>query len=316
MNKLTIVSGALALAGMVAGCASSGLTDEAKQNVQTTLWYENANLLVDAHDPDLKADTLIGVPALDLIVDAVKDIINQVPTWSVSRIEQMHFKNMYMESAKAVNGGADGAELVVKGEAFKATLLLDTFAQEVAHAEAARQSPLEQRKNFYAENAKVYDAAVAKCVDYANSQVFRLESCADDASRKAFFADASRAQWDVRTTEIVGKIMGCIAKADDEKAAEVAIANLCREMGVTTYDWTEVGKLLVVYLEKLQKATQDLAQALQEPTLQAAVAKAAFGGEIVPGTSGKETLAVIKRFGNQLAVSVKLVTWLMKSLAV
>jgi len=54
---------------------------------------------------------------------------------------------------------------------------------------------------------------------------------------------------------------------------------------------------------------------MQEPTLQQAIATAAFGGEIVPGTSGRETLAVIQRFGKQLAVNVKLTTWLIKSLA-
>ena len=316
MKKLMIVAAAASVGSLISGCASSGLSEEAAQNVPTTIWYENANLLVDAHDPDLSADTMIGLPALDAVVDSVKDILIQVPAWTVSKVEQKHFNNMYMEAAKAVNSGADGADLVVKGEAFKTTLLMDTFAQEVAHTEASQKCPLEQRKDFYAKNEEVYNAAVAKCIDYANNQIFVFESCADDAARKAFFADASRAQWDARTTEIAGKIMGCIAKSDDEKAAQAAIAKLCKEMGVTEYDWMKVVQLLQRDLEKLQKATQDLAQALQEPTLQQAIAKAAFGGEIVPGTSGKETLAVIQRFGKQLAINVKLIGWLLKALAV
>lgn len=316
MKKLMFVVAAAAVGSVISGCASGGLTDEAKENVPTTIWYDNANLLVEANDPDLRADTLIGVPALDLVVDGVKDILVQVPDWTVSQVEQIHFKNAYMESAKAVNGGADGADLVVKGEAFKTTLLMDTFAQEVAHVEASKKAPLDQRKDFYAKNEEVYNAAVAKCVDYANNQVYAFESCSGDDARKAFFADASRAQWDARTTEIAGKIMGCIAKADNEEAAKAAIAKLAKEMGVNEYDWKKVIQLLGTYMEKLQKATQDLAQALQEPNLQQAIVKAAFGGEIVPGTSGKETLAVIQRFGKQLAVNVKLIAWLMKSLAV
>ena len=279
------------------------------------IWYDNADLLVEANDPDLKADTLIGIPSLDIIVDSVKDVLDQVPSWTVSKVEQKHFNNMYMESAKAINGGADGADLVVKGEAFKAALLMDTFAQEAAHAEAAQKCPLNQRKNIYAKNEEVYKAAADKCVDYANNQIFPFESCSDDAARKAFFADPSRAKWDARTTEIVGKIRGCIVLSDNEDAAKAAIAKLCREMGVKEYDWEQVGRLLARYLEKLQKATADLALAMQEPTLQQAIATAAFGGEIVPGTSGKDTLAVIQRFSKQLAVNVKLTTWLIKSLA-
>lgn len=316
MKRLMFVAAAAAVGSMISGCASSGLTEEAQQNVPTSIWYESANLLVDAHDPDLKADTLIGLTQLDIIVDAVKDILVQVPAWTVAKVEQKHFNSMYMESAKAVNGGADGADLVVKGEAFKTSLLLDTFAQEVAHTEASQKCALDQRKDFYAKNEEIYNAAVAKCVDYANNQIFPFESCADDAARKAFFADASRTKWDARTAEIVSKIMGCISKADNEEAAKAAMAKLCKDMGVTEYDWIKVAQLLARYLEKLQKATQDLAQALQEPTLQQAITKAAFGGEIVPGTSGKETLAVIQRFGKQLAVNVKLITWLMKALVV
>ena len=315
MKKIMMVAGAAALAGMIVGCATSGLSEGARGNVPTTIWYDNANLLVEANDPDLRADTLIGVPVLDAIVDSVKDIFVQVPAWTVSKVEQKHFKNMYMESAKAINGGADGADLVVKGEAFKTVLLMDTFAQEVAHAEAAQTCPLDQRKDFYAKNGDVYKAAVDMCVDYANNQIFVFESCADDAARNVFFADPSRAKWDERTAEIVGKIKGCIALSDDEDAAKAAIAKLCKEMGVNEYDWSQVGQTLVRYLEKLQKATDDLALAMQEPTLQQAIATAAFGGEIVPGTSGKETLAVIKRFSKQLAVNVKLTTWLIQSLA-
>lgn len=315
MKKLMIGLGMAAIAGLMTGCATSGLSDAAKQDTYTSMWYDNASLLVEANDPDLKADTLIGVTALDAIVDSVKDILVQIPAWTVSKVEHMHFNNMYMESAKAINGGADGADLVVKGEAFKTALLMDTFAQEVAHADAAANGPLEKRKDYYAKNGEVYDAAAAKCVDYANNQIFPFVSCADDATRKEFFADASRAKWDARTAEIAGKIRACIAMADNEEAAKAAVAKLCKEMGVTEYDWAQVGQLLTRYLEKLQKATNDLAAALQEPTLQQAIAKAAFGGEIVPGTSGKETLAVIQRFGKQLAVNAKLTAWLIKSLA-
>ena len=318
MKKLMMLAGAAALAGIMTGCATSGLTEEAQQNVPTTVWYENANLLVEANDPDLKADTYIGVPALDAIVDVVKDILVQVPAWTVTRIEEKHFDNMYMESAKAINSGADGAELVVKGEAFKTALLMDTFAQEVAHVAAAVALPKEQRKDVYAKNEEVYNAAVAKCTDYANNQIFVFESCAGDDDKKAFFEDPSRAQWDERTTEIVGKIKGCIAKADnDEAAAKAAIAKLCKEMGVQEVDWKQVGLLLAQDLEKIQKAIQDLANVMQNDSdLQQKIAMAAFGGEIVPGTSGKETLAVISRFGKQLAVNAKLIAWLIKSLAV
>ena len=316
MKKLMIVAGVFALAGIVTGCASSGLSKDAEQDVVTKIWYDNAELLVEANDPDLKADAYTGVSAVDAIVDTVKDVFVQVPVWTVARVEQKHFDSTYMESAKAINGGTDGADLVVKGEAFKTVLLFDTFAQEVAHADAAAALPKDQRKGFYEKNEEVYNAASAKCVDYANNQIFVFQSCIDDAARNAFFADASRAQWNDRTAEIVGKIKACIAKADNEAAAKAAIAKLCKDMGVKEYDWAQVAGILAQDLEKVNKAVQDLAAALQEPSLQAAIAKAAFGGEVVPGTSGKETLAAIDRFRKQLAVNAKLIAWLMKSLAV
>ena len=311
------IASAIATGAIISGCATSGLSEEAQNDATTSIWYESANLLVEANDPDMKADSFIGVPALDAVLDSVKDILAQVPNWTVSRVEQMHFANAYMESAKALNGGADGADLIVKGEAFKATLLMDTFAQEVAHAEAAAKLPKEQRKDVYAQNEAVYDAAVAKCVDYANNQIYPFVTCADDAARKAFFADASRAQWDARTTEIAGKIKECIAKSDNEDAAKIAIANLCKDMGVQEYDWAKVSELLAQDLAKIQQAITDFAQALTSDTaLQTKIATAAFGGEIVPGTSGKETLAIINRVQKQLKVSVSLLTWLIKSLAV
>lgn len=316
MNKLMVIAGATLLAGVVTGCATGGLSKDAEQDVVTKIWYDNADILVEANDPDLKADAYTGVTSVDAIVDTVKDILVQVPVWTVAKVEQKHFDSAYMEAAKAINGGADGADLVVKGEAFKTVLLFDTFAQEVAHADAAAALPKDQRKGFYEKNEEVYNAASAKCVDYANNQIFVLQSCMDDAARNAFFADASRAHWNERTAEIVGKIKACIAKADNEAAAKAAIAKLCRDMGVKEFDWTQVAALLAQDLEKINKAIQDLAAALQEPTLQSAIVKAAFGGEVVPGTSGKETLAAINRFRKQLTVNAKLISWLMKSLVV
>ena len=315
MKKLMFVATAATVGMFISGCASSGLTDAAKENVPTTIWYDNACLLVDANDPDLKADSFIGVPALDAVVDSVKDILVQVPNWTVTKVEQKHFENAYMESAKALNGGADGAELVVKGEAFKTVLLMDTFAEEVAHAAKAAAVPKEERKPIYAENEAVYQAAQAKAADYANNQVFVYETT-DKAAREAFFADPSRAQWNAKTEEIAAKIKACVANSSDEAAAKAAIAKLSKDMGVQEIDWAEVAKLLQQDLEKVQKAIQDLADAMQnDQDLQQKIVQAAFGGEIVPGTSGKETLAVITRFGKQMAVNAKLIAWLIKSIA-
>lgn len=318
MNKLMfgVVIGSTAVA--LSGCATKGLTEEAQQNVPTTIWYENANLLVDANDPDMKADTFIGVPALDAVVDTVKDIVIQVPMWIETKVEENHFNSCYLESAKALNGGADGADLVVKGEAFKSVLLFDTFADEVAHAKAAHAAPTrEERFELNQKNGEVYEAAVAKTIDYANNQIFAFENCADDAARTAFFAESTRQEWEARTVEIVSKIKECVAKAENEDAAKAAIAQLCKDMGVNSVDWQSVAKLLAEDLNKLQQAAQDFANALQSDTdLATKIAAAAFGGEIVPGTSGKETLAIITRVGKQLTVSVRLISWLIKSLAV
>lgn len=316
MNKLLFAVAMVATGSVITGCAHEGdLSEEARNNVPTMIWFDNANVLVDANDPDLKAETLTGVTPIDLIGDAVKDILVQVPAWTISKVEQKHFNSTYMECAKAVNSGADGAELVVKGEAFKSVLLMDTFAQEVEHATcAASKETLEQRKEFYAKNEEVYNSAVAKCVDYANNQIVTFETCADDEARKAFFADASREQWSARTSEIVTKIIDCVAKSDDEAAAKAAMAKLCNEMGVKEYDWNEVSQMLKNYGERLQKALKDFAEASTEPDLVKAMAKAAFGGEIVPGTSGKETVALIERFGKQLKLNVQMIAWLLKEL--
>lgn len=321
MKKLMSVATAATVGMFISGCASSGLSDAAKENVPTTIWYDNACLLVDANDPDLKADSFIGVPALDAVVDSVKDILVQVPNWTVAKVEQKHFENAYMQSAMALNDGKDGAELVVKGEAFKTVLLMDTFAEEVAHAAKAAAVPKEERKPIYAENEAVYQAAQAKAADYANNHVFVYETTDKaKAAREAFFADPSRAQWNAKTEEIAAKIKACVAEANssDEAAAKVAAAKakLSKDMGVQEVDWAEVAKLLQQDLEKVQKAIQDLADAMQnDKDLQQKIVQAAFGGEIVPGTSGKETLAVITRFGKQMAVNAKLIAWLIKSIA-
>lgn len=316
MNKLMMVASAISAGALISGCASSGLTEEAQNNAPTVIWYDNANLLVEANDPDLRADVFIGVPALDAVVDAVKDILVQVPNWAVTKVEQKHFENTYMESAKAINGGADDKDAVVKGEAFKTVLLMDTFADEVAHTAKAAAVPKEERPPIYAENENVFKAAQAKTVEYANNHIYVFETT-DKAQRAAFFEDPARAQWNTKAEEVAAKIKACVAASDNEKEAKAAMAKLCKEMGVQEVNWVDVAKLLQQDLEKIQKAIQDFANAMQSDSdLQQKIVKAAFGGEIVPGTSGKETLAVIARFGKQMTVNAKLIAWLIKSLAV
>lgn len=334
MNKLMMIGAGAAMAGMVSGCAT-GLTEEARNTPGVEIWYDNANVLVDANDPDLKADSFIGVPALDAVVDGVKDIVALVPTWATSKVEQKVLDGMYMTSAKQVSSGDANADLVMKGEAFKAVLLFDTFADEVAHVKAAEEIKVklngiqlgrakddpevvalkEARKANYAENENVKGVALEKVITYANGPIYKYQSAQDDASRKAVMADAEYAKFDAQIEEVAAKIKACIATSDSEEAAKAAVEKLYADMGVQKVDWAKVGELLQADLEKIQKAVEDLANALQEPTLQQAIATAAFGGEIVPGTSGKETLATIARFGKQVAVSGKLLAWLIAELA-
>ena len=69
-------------------------------------------------------------------------------------------------------------------------------------------------------------------------------------------------------------------------------------------------------LEKITTVlTKDLPEAMQEPELQKSLAKAAFGGEVVPGVAGKETLAELNRFRKQLQVTSKMLGWLIGDLA-
>ena len=295
MNKLMMVASAVVVGAMVTGCATSGLKEEAKNDVDTALWYDNATLLVDANDPDLTADATTKIPAIDGPLNTVKDIIALVPMWTVARVEEKHFENCYMESAKAINAGADGADLVVKGEAFKTVLLMDTFADEKSQAEAA-----------------------CKAVDYANNQIypFQMAREAGDAKCKEFFKDESRKQWDAKTDEIVARIRDCVNKADNEAAAKAGIAKLCKEMGVRNVDWKQVAARLAGDLEKLKAALIAVTTALSDADLATKIAAGAFGAEIVPGTSAKETLAAIDRTRKQLEVSVRLIGWLMKSVVV
>lgn len=295
MNKLMMVAGAALVGAMVTGCATSGLKEEAKNDVNTALWYDNATLLVDANDPDLTADATTKIPAIDGPLNTVKDIIALVPMWTVARVEEKHFENCYMESAKAINAGADGADLVVKGEAFKTALLMDTFADEKSQADAA-----------------------AKAVDYANKHIypFQMARKAGDAKCKEFFKDESRKQWDAKTDEFVARIRDCVNKADNEAAAKAGIAKLCKEMGVRNVDWKQVAVRLAGDLEKLNAALIAVTTALSDANLAAKIAAGAFGAEIVPGTSAKETLAAIDRTRKQLEVSIRLIGWLMKSVVV
>ena len=318
MKKLMFAAVAVAVGSMITGCATNGLSNDAQKDVNTALWYENATVLVDANDPDLKADATTGIPAIDGALNGVKDLIAIVPSWTVTKVEEKHFANMYMESAKALNGGTDGADLVVKGAAFKTVLLMDTFAEEEAHAKAALGLAKDARLANYAKNGEVYENAVNKTVEYANNQVFAFESCLDDAARKAFFADASRQQWDAKCDEFTKKLMACVAKADNEEAAKAGIEKLCKEMGVQSVDWNEVSLKLQKDLADLKSAVQAIVVALQNPDLVMKIAKASFGAEIeiVPGTSGKETLAAINRAKKQILVSIRLVGWLIKAVVV
>ena len=295
MNKLMMVAGAAMVGAMVTGCATSGLTEDAQKDVNTALWYDNATLLVDANDPDLTADATTKIPQIDGPLNTVKDIIAIVPTWIVAHVEKKHFNNCYMESAKAINAGGDGADLVVKGEAFKTALLMDTFANEKSQAEAA-----------------------AKAVDYANNQIYPFQKAreAGDAECKEFFADASRKQWDSKTDEFVAKIRNCVSKADNEDAAKAGVAKLCKEMGVRDIDWKQVDARLAGDVEKLKAALVAVTTALSDTNLATKIAAGSFGAEIVPGTSAKETLAAIDRTRKQLEVTIRLIGYLMKSVVV
>lgn len=296
MNKLMMVAGAAMVGAMVTGCATSGLKEEAKNEVNTALWYDNATLLVDANDPDLTADATTKIPSIDGPLNTVKDIIAIVPMWTVARVEEKHFENCYMQSSQAINAGADDADLVVKGEAFKTALLMDTFADEKSQADAA-----------------------AKAVDYANNQIYPFQKAreAGNAECKAFFADASRKQWDAKTDEFVAKIRNCVNKAENnEAAAKAAKAKLCKEMGVRDVDWKQVATRLAGDLQKLQSALTTVTTALADADLATKIAAASFGAEIVPGTSAKETLGAIDRTKKQLEVSIRLVGWLMKSVVI
>jgi len=314
MKDLMLCVGALVVGLSFAGCATKGLTEAAKNDVPTALWYENATLLVDANDPDLKADAKTGIPSIDDPVNTVKDLIAIVPIWTVTKVEEKHFHGMYMESAKALNSGADGADFVVKGECFKTALLMDTFAEEIAHANAALKMRREVRYTNYVENGKVYENAANKAAEYANNQVFVFESCVDDAARKAFFAEASRKKWDLRTDEIVQKLKACMADADKEDVAKANIDRLCREMGVQEVDWASVALKLSEDLSRLKTALSAVIVALGNRELAEKIALAStIGTEIVPGTPGKETLSAINRVQKQLTVSIRLTGWLMKS---
>lgn len=313
MKRLFFTSALVLAILVVTGCASTkGLSDDAKMNVPTSIWYKNAMLLIDANDPDMKADAHTGIPSIDGPLDTVKDIVSLVPSWTVAKVEERHFNNMYMESAKALNSGADGAKLVVKGEAFKTALLLDTFEAEAAHARNALALDPDARKDNYADNVKVYEEAVNKVNDYANNQILAFESCNGDAARTAFFTDASRKQWDTACDEIVDKIMECIDKADDEVLTRQGKEKLCKKMNVQSVDWVMVAQRLQNDLIKLEKASMDISQAIANPELAGKIAASRLGAEIVPGTSGKETLAAINRARKQVTVSIRLVGWLIK----
>ena len=321
MKKLMMIAGAAALAGAMTGCCIFGksgptLSEDAKKNNDTAIWYDNTIILVKANDPDLKADSFIGVPSLDAVVDSVKDILAQAPVWTVSKAEKMQFDAAYDESMKELNAGAS-SELAVKKAAFKCALTMDAFSQEVAHAKAAISLGKEAKKANYEQNETVYEAAFAKTCDYANNQIYVLETCKDDAARTEFFASPDRKEWSSRTDEIVAMIKKCREEAgNNEAAAKIAKAKLSKEMGVQEFEWSEVGARLAGDLAKMQKAISDFASILQSDSdLQAKIAKAAFGGEIVEGVSGRETLAVMDRVRKQFTVTAELIAWLIENAA-
>lgn len=340
MKKHMFITPIAGICLLITGCTifggkSNALTEAEQNDVQTKLWYDNAKILVQANDPDLRADSYIGITALDAIVDSVKDVLAQVPAWTVTHVEQKHFNSMYMESAKALNSGVDDVDLVVKGEAFKTVLMMDTFAQSVAHTKEAENLKIEIAKlQFqdpndaripelkqlkaanYLENDAIYEASEEKMYNYLHNEIYPFNVAIDDAARKEFFASPLRQKWDVRTTEIAAKIRGCLATSDDEEAAKVAMTRLSKEMGVAEVDWLQVVQLLGSDLVRLQEGLSQLTSALQQPDIIMLLTKARFGGEVAPGISGKEALASVKRFTYQLKVNIQLITWLLSELAV
>lgn len=298
LKQAMIVATVATMGVMMCGCASTGLTEEEKNTAGVEIWYDNATLLAKANDPDLRVDVKIGIPSVDAVVNTVKDVTGIAPQWVEAKVEEMHFEGMFMESAKALNAGSGDAELTVKCEAFKTALLLDSVASEKAVTTR--------------DGGEALDAALALRDKYTHEQIFPLLRCEDDADRRGFFETTSR-QWDAETDRIVALVRTCVDEASKEKndkATAAAKERLFRRMGVQKYDWGKVGQKLAEDIVKLQKASADLAVALADPALQQKMVKAGFGGEIVEGVSGKETLAALDCFRKQLTVSIELLTWL------
>ncbi len=220
MNKLMMAGSAVLLGVSMSGCALFGpsrcaeLTDAENDDTATLIWYSNVKMFADASDPRLDEMSRVGVKKWDNWFDAQHDYTMLTVRELKTKIQTKMFDSMYTESAKILNSGADGKSLALRAEAFKGVLTL--AASEEKHA---------------------YDAATNRYVGLVRNDIFPLNTAKDDDTRKKFFDDPKRANWTKRTDFVVNQLTTCVAKSDDDAAAEAGMQKLNLALGVKP--WTK-----------------------------------------------------------------------------
>lgn len=119
MRKMTkLCAWALVGGAFLTGCASTSLTPE--QEAEVGIWLDDAQMLMDARDPDMTAACQTGIREVDTVANTVTPVSQAVSKLVNDYIREKQAQQAWEEYVGWVNS-AEGAKL--QGDALKAASL-------------------------------------------------------------------------------------------------------------------------------------------------------------------------------------------------
>ena len=220
MKKMMTIGAASALVcAIFVGCAgSTKLTPE--QEAAVGPWREQAQMMIDARDPDLTATCKSGIAEIDAVANTVTPIATAVNKWMQDYIREAQADFAWNTYIGWKNGPDSGK---LSADAFK--------------VEAARQAKLACVEPGLALNSKDADADALKVLDYR--QLDRSNVAAVDA----FLSENLPADMNAWASAL-------------EANAGTGPEGFYKAIKVETTDWTAIVGQLQANLEQLTKAAQ------------------------------------------------------------
>lgn len=229
MKKMMTIGAASALVcAIFVGCAgSTKLTPE--QEAAVGPWREQAQMMIDARDPDLTATCKSGIAEIDAVANTVTPIATAVNKWMQDYIREAQADFAWNTYIGWKNGPDSGK---LSADAFK--------------VEAARQAKLACVEPGLALNSKDADADALKVLDYR--QLDRSNVAAVDA----FLSENLPADMNAWASAL-------------EANAGTGPEGFYKAIKVETTDWSAIVGQLQSSLEQLTKANTSIVAATKNP---------------------------------------------------